>query len=168
MVRPTDHSRYTIITGVAESSQKSSPELSPEAVVRSWFASFATGNPDEIAAHVAPDFINEHTAALGSSSQGKAAYRERLPGFLSDMSGLRYEIEQLLVDGADVAAFYVMQASWQGTASFVIRGGQRLRVINGLITYRIDYWDSAAFLVQISDEARQAFAPFKVTDPEPS
>ena len=84
-------------------------------------------------------------------------------GFLSDMAGLQYEIENLVTDGSDVAVFYTMRASWQSTAPFVIRGAQRLRIVDGLITHRTDYWDSAAFLTQVSREAQASLAAFGVS-----
>lgn len=144
---------------VAESSQQSQAR----AVAESYFASFATADPKMISAHVSPDFINEHTAALGTGCLGRTEYAARLVGFLSDMAGLQYEIEYLVTDGSDVAVFYTMRASWKSTASFVIRGAQRLRIVNGLITHRTDYWDSAAFLTQVSGEAQTALAAFGVS-----
>ena len=122
----------------------------PESVVRSYFASFATGDPDVVAAHVSEDFVNEHTAALGSGCEGRAAYRERLPAFLADMAGLRYEIEHLIASGPDVAVFYRMTARWQGETPIEIKGAQRLRVDGTSITRRVDYWDSKVFLDQIA------------------
>ena len=66
----------------------------PIEVARSYLASFADRDPDAIAAHVSDDFVNEHTAALGSSCEGRDEYLRRLPGFLDSMPGLRYEIER--------------------------------------------------------------------------
>ncbi len=139
-------------------------------VVASYLASFAGGDPDAIAAHVSEDFVNEHTAALGSGCVGRAAYRERLPAFLADMVGLDYAVEDLVVDtdaaapddAGRVAAFYRMTARWQGDAPFTVRGVQRLEVADGLITRRTDYWDSAVFLAQVSPDAAAALAPFGV------
>ncbi len=121
----------------------------PEAVARSYLESFAGADPDGIAAHVSPDFVNEHTSTLGSSCVGRSTYRERLPSFLGDMIDLAYRIEDLVVDGDRVAAFYTMSARWQGTTPISVRGVQRLAIADGLITHRTDYWDSAAFLAQI-------------------
>ena len=134
----------------------------PEIVARSYFASFATGDPDAIAAHVRNDFVNEHTAALGSGCVGRAAYRERLPGFLGDMVGLRYDIEHLVVDGHEVMACYRMRARWQGETPIDIRGAQYLEIRDGLVVHRIDYWDSAAFLLQVDDTAAALLAEFGV------
>lgn len=123
----------------------------PEALVRSYFDSFATADPQVIAAHVSADFSNEHTAALGSGCTGRSAYLERLPHFLSDMVGLRYEIEHLVASGSSVAVFYTMTARWQGRTPIEIRGAQRLEVVDGAITRRVDYWDSKVFLDQLED-----------------
>jgi len=133
-----------------------------ESVARSFMASFEVGDPHDVAGHVSDDFVNEHTAALGSGCVSKAAYLERLPGFLADMVGLRYEVEDLIVDGDKAAVFYRMTAQWQGKARFDVRGVQRLTVKDSLITHRVDYWDSAVFLTQASPEARDALRPFGV------
>lgn len=124
---------------------------SPGAVVRSYLASFLSREPAVIAGHVSDDFINEHTSALATGCVGKAAYLERLPAFLGDMAELEYRIEQLIVEGDEVAAFYTMTARWQGESPIEIRGVQRLRVAGGQINHRTDYWDSGTFLAQIGE-----------------
>ncbi|MEM7274059.1 MAG: nuclear transport factor 2 family protein [Actinomycetota bacterium] len=139
----------------------------PEAVVRSYLASFTTADPAAIAAHVTPNFVNRHTAALGTDSTGRSTYEQRLPGFLTTMAGLRYEIEDLVVDGALVAAFYTMTANWQGRRPISIRGVQRLRTVEGLIAERTDYWDSASFLLQTDQDAAAALARFGISTPGP-
>lgn len=121
----------------------------PTGVARSYFDSFSTGDPLMIAAHVSDDFSNEHTAALGSGCTGRDAYLERLPGFLADMVDLRYEIEQLVASGSDVAVFYTMTARWQGLTPIEVRGAQHLVIVDGAITRRVDYWDSKVFLDQL-------------------
>lgn len=100
-----------------------------------------------MAAHVSEDFSNVHTSALGDPCQGRAAYRERLPGFLSRMAGVSYEVEDILVEGDRVAAAYLMRAEHEGRP-IEIRGVFRLVVRNGLITERVDYFDSLTFLRQ--------------------
>ena len=135
--------------------------------MRSYLASFSSGDPELVAAHVSDNFVNEHTAALGTGCIGKAAYRSRLPGFLSDMAELAYGVEDLVVGGlADgavtVAAFYTMTASWQGDVPISVQGVQRLVVRDGLIDHRTDYWDSANFLLQASADAAKALAPFGI------
>ena len=122
-----------------------------EAVARSYMASFATGDPDAVAAHVAENFVNEHTAALGSGCIGRDAYRERLPDFLHDMAGLVYDVEQVVVEGNTAAVFYTMTARWQGGTSIEVRGAQRLQIEADLITHRVDYWDSKVFLDQLDN-----------------
>lgn len=115
---------------------------------------------------VSVDFVNEHTAALGSGCTGRDAYRERLPSFLADMVDLQYEVERLVADGAQVAAFYTMRARWKGETPISIRGVQRLQVVDGLITHRTDYWDSAVFLGQVSAEARDLLSTIGITPPD--
>ncbi len=126
---------------------------SPTDVVRSYFAAFDGRDADSIAAHVTEDFVNEHTAALGSGCVGRDEYRQRLPGFLDSMPDLHYELESVLADDADVAVFYTMTGRFQGEAPFSVRGAQRVEVREGLVAKRTDYWDSAAFLIQVDPGA---------------
>ena len=131
---------------------------SPSEVAASYLASFDSRDPETIAAHVSDDFANRHTAALGASCDGRDAYLERLPAFLASMPGLHFEVEQLVVEGPDVAAFYTMSGLWHGEAEFSVRGVQHLRVQDGLIIQRTDYWDSAVFLAQVDNDAAGALA----------
>lgn len=140
--------------------------MGPESVVRSYLASFESADANRIASHVSEDFINEHTAALGSGCHGRSAYAERLPGFLTDMVELRYAIEDLVVDGNRVAAFYEMTARWQGEKEISVRGVQRFVINDGLISHRTDYWDSAVFLAQADPAARKALKRFGIVSPQ--
>jgi predicted ester cyclase len=128
---------------------------STEAVIRSYLASFATADPDAIAAHVSDDFANRHTSALGSSCDGRDAYRERLPDFLASMPGLEYGLDELVIDGDRAAAFYTLTGTWGGVP-FSVQGAQRLVVRDGQITSRLDHWDSAVFLRQVDEAAATA------------
>ena len=128
---------------------------STEAVVRSYLASFATADPDAIAAHVSDDFANRHTSALGSRCDGRDAYRERLPDFLASMPGLEYGLDELVIDGDRAAAFYTLTGTWGGVP-FSVQGAQRLVVRDGQITSRLDHWDSAVFLRQVDEAAATA------------
>ena len=119
----------------------------PRAVAASYLASFASGDPEAVAAHVAEGFSNVHTSALGLPSQGRAEYLERLADFLVTFAGLTYEAEEILVEGDRVAAAYVMRARADGKP-FEIRGVMRLTVRDGLIARRVDYFDSLTFLRQ--------------------
>jgi steroid delta-isomerase-like uncharacterized protein len=122
--------------------------VDPAAVARAYLRSFATGDADTVAAHVTDDFVNEHTAALSSSSTGKVEYRRRLPEFLGDFSGLRYEIEDLIAEGDKVAAAYTMHATYEDH-EIAVRGVMRLSIRDGLVAQRVDYYDALGFLQQI-------------------
>ena len=111
-------------------------------------ASFATGDPDAIASHVAEDFWNEHTSALGSSGHGRDEYRRRLPGFLAEFGDLHYDVEDVVAEGDRVVVAYTLRAIWKGTHDVAIRGVFRLRVEGGLVAHRTDYWDGTEFLRQ--------------------
>lgn len=120
---------------------------SPADVCRRYLESFATGDPEVIAAHVAEGFVNEHTAALGSGCTGKAEYLRRLPGFIASMPGLRYEIERQICDGEQVANAYTLHAT-VNDRPIRVRGMMRITVRDGLVQDRTDYWDSKVFLQQ--------------------
>ena len=113
----------------------------------SYLASFASGDPAAVAAHVSEDFSNVHTSALGLPSQGRQAYVERLADFLTTFSGLAYETEEIIAEDGRAAAAYVMRARVDGTP-IEIRGVMRLEVRDGLIERRTDYFDSLTFLQQ--------------------
>ena len=97
-----------------------------------YVASFASGDPDRIASHVTADFWNEHTSTLGRSGRGRVEYRSRLPAFLTDFAGLRYDVEDVVADGDRVVVAYTMRARWHGH-DIAIRGVFRLRIEDGLV-----------------------------------
>ena len=117
----------------------------PAAVCVAYLAAFATGDPELVLAHVADDFINVHTAALGKGSVGIDEYRRRLPEFLASMPELHYEIEDVVATGDRVVIPYVLHArvndreiAVPGVMRFVVDG-------DGCIAQRTDYWDSEVF-----------------------
>jgi steroid delta-isomerase-like uncharacterized protein len=117
----------------------------PAAVCVAYLAAFATGDPELVVAHVADGFVNEHTAALGSSSVGVAEYRHRLPEFFASMPDLRYDIEDVIVTGDRVVIPYTLRAR-VNARDIAIRGVMRFVVdADGRITHRTDYWDSEVF-----------------------
>jgi ketosteroid isomerase-like protein len=115
-------------------------------VCRSYLASFGEGDAAVVAAHVTEDFVNEHTAALGSGCVGRAEYASRVPGFLASMPQLRYEIEDVVVDidGLRVVVAYTLHAV-VNERPVAVRGVMRFEVRDGLIARRVDYWDSLVF-----------------------
>ena len=97
---------------------------------------------------VTDDFVNEHTAALGSGCTGKDEYARRVPGFLASMPGLRYEIEDVIADGERVAVAYTLHTTFaadDGERPVAVRGVMRFRVEGEQIAHRVDYWDSLVF-----------------------
>jgi steroid delta-isomerase-like uncharacterized protein len=124
-----------------------SAALTPTEIVRAYLDAFSTGEPDTIAAFVAEDFVNEHTAALGSGCVGRATYRERLPAFLASMPMLRYEVDDVTADGDRVWAGYTLRAR-VNDRPIAVRGAMRFTVTDGHIGHRTDYWDSKVFLQQ--------------------
>jgi steroid delta-isomerase-like uncharacterized protein len=112
-------------------------------VVRGYVSAVNDGDVDAVLAHVAADFVSEHTSALGESFTGRDEYRARLPKFFALLPERHYEIEDLIVDGERAAVPYTLRSgavSIRGVFVFTFRGG--------LIARRVDYWDSAEFLRQ--------------------
>jgi ketosteroid isomerase-like protein len=127
--------------------------VTPAEVAAGYLAAFESADPDAIAGWVTEDFVNEHTAALGTGCVGRDAYRSRLPGFLATFSGLRYTVDEIVVEGQRAVAAYTMRAEFQGTPTHM-RGVMRFVVRGDQIAQRIDYWDSLQFLLQVDPEIR--------------
>lgn len=120
----------------------------PAQTVRRYLAAFADRDPDAIAAHVSPGLVNAHASELGEGCEGRDEYLSRLPGFLDAFADLRYDIEQMIVQGTAVAVAYRMTATSAGHP-IDMRGALVLDVVDGLIARRTDYWDSLTYLRQI-------------------
>jgi predicted ester cyclase len=118
--------------------------VSPADTCRSYLASFATADPDAVAAHVTDDFVNEHTAVLGRGCVGADEYRRRLPAFFASLPDLCYEIEDVVADGNRVVAAYTLHAQ-VNDRPVAVRGVMRFVIRAGLIAQRVDYWDSLEF-----------------------
>ena len=123
------------------------PVRSAAETAAAYLAAFSTGEPEQVASNVTDDFVNDHASALGSGCEGIDEYRRRLPGFLGSLPGLRYEVEQLIVDGPDVAAPYTLTAT-SGGHPVEIRGVMVIETRDGKVSRRTDYWDALTFLRQ--------------------
>ena len=118
--------------------------MTPSEVARNYLESFAAGDPTSIAGWVTDDFVNEHTAALGSGCEGRAEYERRLPAFLSSMPGLRYEVEQIIAEQHRVVVCYELRAAANGRP-IALRGAMVFEIRDEKIARRTDYWDSLMF-----------------------
>ncbi len=120
-------------------------------IVRTYLASFATGDPDAVAACVTADFVNEHLSELGSGCVGRDEYRRRLADFLSMFARTRYSIVTIVETAApnagQVVVRYRFEATYDGTP-IDIPGIMWFDVTGGLIARRTDLWDSLSFLRQ--------------------
>lgn len=129
------------------------PVLSPtrDAVAR-YLAALNAHDPDAVAACVAEDFINEHTSSMGHSRRGRADYRHALDDFLADFANLRYDVEQVIVDGASAAVPYRMSFQLRSTGGkpVTVRGVFVFEVAGDLIARRTDYWDSGEVQRQLA------------------
>jgi ketosteroid isomerase-like protein len=121
--------------------------MDARATVEQYLTALSSADAAGAAALVTDDFVNEHTSELGSGLRGRAAYAERLPGFLAQFAALQYEIVDTIVEGDRVAVRYRMTANCQGHP-IDIPGVMLFRVADGLIAQRTDVWDSLTFLRQ--------------------
>jgi ketosteroid isomerase-like protein len=125
-------------------------QLTTAEAVGHYLDALNLGDPDVIAGCVTEDFFNEHTSALGRSLHGRAAYRERLPSFLTEFTGLHYDVEDTIVERDRAAVAYTMTCQWgRERKPLCIRGVFRFRVAGGLIAHRVDYWDGAEVTRQL-------------------
>jgi steroid delta-isomerase-like uncharacterized protein len=123
----------------------------PDVVLR-YFDALSAADVDGVLACVGEAFFNEHTSTLGSSCSGKDAYAGRLPGFLGQFQGLRYDVVESVTEphpggGDRVAARYRMTGTFDGH-ELDIPGVMMFEVVDGLIQRRTDFWDSQTFLRQ--------------------
>ncbi|OAA27759.1 ketosteroid isomerase-like protein [Frankia sp. EI5c] len=109
-----------------------------------YIAALNAGDPDAVAACVTEDFRNEHASPVGRGCAGRAAYRERLPGFFASFPGLRYAPDGEPVTAGDrLAVPYLMTASTAG-GPLRIRGLWLLTLRDAMVAHRVDYWDSGS------------------------
>ena len=116
-------------------------------IVRSYLNAFASGDPAAVVGHVTDDFENIQVGLLGKSCTGAKVYAERLVGFLGAFTDLKYDIEELVVDGDKVAAAYKMTFTDNGQ-SMVIEGVMVITMRDGNIAVRKDYWDGLSHIKQ--------------------
>ena len=116
-------------------------------IVRSYLNSFSTGDPATVAGHVTDDFENIQVSLLGTGCTGADTYRQRLAGFLGTFEALRYDIEELIVEGDHVAAAYKMTFT-DSERPMEIEGVMILTMRDGKIAVRKDYWDGLSHLKQ--------------------
>jgi ketosteroid isomerase-like protein len=116
-------------------------------IVRSYLNAFASGDPAVVVGHVTDDFENIQVGLLGKGCTGADVYAERLVGFLGAFTDLKYDIEELVVDGNKIAAAYKMTFTDNGQ-SMVIEGVMVITMRDGKIAVRKDYWDGLSHIKQ--------------------
>lgn len=104
-------------------------------------------DPDAVTALVSDDFVNEHQNELGSGCVGRDAYRGRLPGFMGAFPNRRYTVVDTVADDDVTAVRYRFGADVSGHR-IDIPGVMWIEVTSGLVTRRIDTWDSLTFYKQ--------------------
>lgn len=121
--------------------------MNPSDLAIAYVAALSSGDPERVAALVSDDFVNEHASALGTGSNGRSAYRRRLDGFFGQFRDLTYHVVDTIADGGKVAVRYRMTAVHDGHP-IDIPGVMLIEIRDGLITHRLDVWDSLTFLHQ--------------------
>lgn len=121
--------------------------MSNAEIVRSYLAAFSTGDPAAVAGHVTDDFENIQVGLLGKGCSGADAYARRLVGFLGAFKDLRYEIEEMIVDGDKIATAYKMSYT-DNNRPMEIDGVMMITIRDGRIAVRKDYWDGLTHLGQ--------------------
>ena len=131
-------------------------DAEPVAIVRAYLTALGGDDPSAVVALVAEDFRNEHNAELGSGSQGRAEYAQRLPGFFAAFLNRRYQILELTVGplfgpsgGAhptrtEVVVSYRFHADAENTR-IDIPGIMWISIDHGRIIRRLDCWDSLTY-----------------------
>lgn len=126
-------------------------DQSPIEVVTSYLQAFSGNDPDAIANYVAEGFRNEYLTTLGSGCVGREEYRRRLPHFLAAFTDRAYSVDDLISQRresvTDVVVRYHFEAKY-GDHPVKIPGTLWFSVRDGLITRRVDSWDSLTFLEQ--------------------
>lgn len=124
----------------------------PVEIVTGYLGAFTRNDPEAIAGFVSSGFRNEHLSALGSSCVGRDEYRRRLPHFLTAFADRSYLIDDLVEQqhesSVEVVVRYRFVATYDGHA-IEIPGVMWFSTSDGLITQRVDSWDSLTFLRQI-------------------
>ena len=126
--------------------------MTPREIALSYLASFESGDPDKIVSHVSEDFQNNQTGELGKDCAGRELYKERLAGFLDTFQNLRYQVEDVISEGNQIAITYRMRAEDDGKP-IDIPGVMIITVADGKITSRSDYWDGLSYLKQTGKSA---------------
>lgn len=119
---------------------------------REYVAALNAHDADAVADLVTVNYVNEHTATLGEGTRGREVYRKRLPEFFRQLPGLRYDIEDLVVQDDRAIVAYSLSARPAGHY-VTVRGVFRITVEEGLVSHRVDYWDSMAYLRQVQSAA---------------
>jgi hypothetical protein len=131
--------------------------VTPVDVACAYLAALGGDDPVVVTRLVADDFVNEHTAELGSGCTGRAEYSRRLPGFFAMFPNRHYTIVETvlgeLVDqtvckdheqATEVVVRYRFGADVKNTR-IDIPGVMWISVRNGLVARRLDCWDSLTF-----------------------
>ena len=121
--------------------------MSNRNIALSYLNAFASGSPEAVASHVTDDFQNIQVGLLGTGCVGADTYRERLSGFLAAFTNLKYEVDDLIVDGDKVAAAYKMTFI-DNSRPMQIEGVMIMTMRDGRIAIRRDYWDGLSHLKQ--------------------
>ncbi|MEM6683400.1 MAG: nuclear transport factor 2 family protein [Pseudomonadota bacterium] len=121
-------------------------------LIRRYLNAFSSGDPEQVAACVTEDFINQHLGMLGGGCTGRDAYLKRLGKFLTDFAALRYDVLETCAHESHGSARYLMHFR-QGGAQFEVPGMMWFAFKDGAIAQRTDCWDGLVYLKQAGTSA---------------
>ena len=125
----------------------------PLDVAHAYLDALGGDDPDAVAVHVVDDFRNEHQSEIGSGCVGRDAYLARLPGFMAAFPNRHYSVIECVTGPADGSGVHVVAVRYRfgadvGAHRIDIPGVMWFGVRDGLITRRVDTWDSLTYFRQ--------------------
>jgi steroid delta-isomerase-like uncharacterized protein len=124
----------------------------PAEVAESALASFASRDPDQVAANAHPDAV-EHFLPIGAF-EGRAAVREFWREVFAAFPDFEIELTRIVADDRNAAVYWTARGTFTGSPFQGIEptggrvelvGTDAMEIEDGLIVRNTIYWDGAAF-----------------------
>ena len=123
-----------------------------EKMLREYYASWATGDPDKVAAFFKDTSVFEDLA-FEAKFEGREGVRSFAKLTYSGAPDFKVEPTRILVDGTSAAATWVMRGTHSGDLpglpatgkAFQVRASSVIRIEDGKILEILDFWNPIAF-----------------------
>ncbi|MEM1335895.1 MAG: nuclear transport factor 2 family protein [Actinomycetota bacterium] len=134
--------------------------MSPRDVALAYLSALGGDEPAAVLDLVSDDFVNEQAAFIAPGCVGKPTYAEKLPQFFADFADRSYEVLEVVdgtsgSDGSSDAGTVAVQYHYRATVDGAhgatridVPGVMLIRVDGGVVTSRVDTWDSLHFFDQ--------------------